>query len=402
MLKVLFITWDGPQTSYMEGLFMPIFAAVAEKMDVEFHVLQFSWASNEKIKMISQVAEEMGVQYSFHQINRNLHPVFGTLASAWKGKSTIRKYVKDELIDVVMPRSTFPAIMSGLANLGPIKIIFDADGFPLEERVEFSGLNSKGFQYRLLKKLEKAFVRKADVVLVRSKQAIVMHKDVNPDLDTGKFVVVKNGRNPDQFKPCETRRIELRTAFKYAEHERVFVYCGSLGPQYEFDDMLKIFSTYEQMRPAKFLILTGNIEYATTRLPESLIGKIKVLNIPFQDVPFYLNTADIAFALRRPSYSMQGVAPIKIGEYLLTGIPTIASKGIGDTEAILAHFPDSFLYDHDDPQRIQIVVDWLLSQDLGKKSLIRQQAMSEVSLSAAADSYINAFRKVTNEGSNTN
>ncbi len=23
--NLLFITWDGPQTSYMEGLFMPIF-----------------------------------------------------------------------------------------------------------------------------------------------------------------------------------------------------------------------------------------------------------------------------------------------------------------------------------------------------------------------------------------
>src|SRR5690606_31076769 len=69
--------------------------------------------------------------------------------------------------------------------------------------------------------------------------------------------------------------------------------------------------------------------------------------VPVSEVSDYLNAADLGFGLRQPTYSMQGVAPIKLGEYLLTGLPVIASKGIGDTTEILHAFDDCFLYDHE-------------------------------------------------------
>lgn len=67
------------------------------------------------------------------------------------------------------------------------------------------------------------------------------------------------------------------------------------------------------------------------------------------------------FALRQPSYSMQGVAPIKLDECLLMNLPTIATKRIGLTEEILNHFEDCLLYNHSTDLSLQQseLMNWL-------------------------------------------
>src|SRR5690606_35943047 len=75
---------------------------------------------------------------------------------------------------------------------------------------------------------------------------------------------------------------------------------------------------------AKFLILTGNLEFAESKIPADLKEFIVLKKVNSEEVPSYLNAADLGFALRQPKFSMQGVAPIKLGEYLLCGLPVIA------------------------------------------------------------------------------
>src|SRR5690606_911920 len=128
------------------------------------------------------------------------------------------------------------------------------------------------------------------------------------------------------------------------ENEMLMVYCGSLGPQYGWDEMLNIFNVYSKHNSARWLILTGNTQFAEDRIPNNLKEKVIIKKVPFEQVPEYLNAGDIGFAIRKPSFSMQGVAPIKLGEYLLMGIPVIASKGIGDTDEIMKDFPECFSY----------------------------------------------------------
>lgn len=48
-MNILFVTWDGPQVSYLEGLFLPIFKAL-KSAGIHVHVLQFTWAEQAKIE----------------------------------------------------------------------------------------------------------------------------------------------------------------------------------------------------------------------------------------------------------------------------------------------------------------------------------------------------------------
>ncbi len=120
-------------------------------------------------------------------------------------------------------------------------------------------------------------------------------------------------------------------------------------------------------------------------------------SVKSDEVPFYLNAADVAFALRQPTFSMQGVAPIKLGEYLLCGLPVIASKGIGDTDDILKNFQECYLYDHSSKLEKQKdkITDFLEKVVLADKKNLATKAQEFFSLEAAAESYINAIKKIT-------
>src|SRR5690554_5492319 len=138
MINILFITWDGPQTSYMEGLFLPIFQKISESENIQFHVMQFTWADENRTASIQKAAEKMGIHYTAEKVYRKPMASIGSLLTIQSGTKKIKKYIQEHEIDVVMPRSTFPAMMVNALKNGELKVIFDADGLPIEERVDFS------------------------------------------------------------------------------------------------------------------------------------------------------------------------------------------------------------------------------------------------------------------------
>lgn len=393
MKNLLFITWDGPQTTYMEGLFMPIFHEIAKSGEVNFHVLQFTWADQKKIEEVKKAAEKLGIRYTAFPVYKKPVASIGSFLTLFTSSKKIEKYIRENKIDIVMPRSTFPAFMvNKIRKSFEGKIIFDADGLPIEERVDFAGLKRNSFLYKFLKSAETKMLKKADAVITRSQKALDIHVQTIGEQHRPKFSVVFNGRDAEKFKFNEEWRRATRKELG-VDDELLFVYAGSLGPQYCMDEMLEIFRISER---TKFLILTGNPEFAEKHIPEDLRERIEIKKIPSNEVPYWLNAGDIAFGLREPTYSMQGVAPIKLGEYLLCGIPVIASKGIGDSEEILQYFEECFVWDHAESlkDKLQEIMDFIQNATYADRKIIRQKALDYFSLEAAAQSYIKVLRNI--------
>ena len=395
MKNLLFITWDGPKTSYMEGLFMPILNQVQSQSNYKFHIVQFSWGDDKKVEITENTAHELQLIYTHRKIIRKPVAVLGNIITIFKGIRFLKKYIQNNNITIVMPRSTMPAIMINRLATQNFKIVFDADGLPLEERVDFSGLSRKSKQYLFFKKEENKMLERADGVLTRSNEAIKIHSQTIGNTNLGKFSVVLNGRNTDFFKPNRSVREKMRKELSISDQTKVLVYCGSLGPQYGWDEMIAIYSNYHKINiDSRFLILTGNQAFANERIPNEWKESIIVKTVPFTEVPNYLSVADVAFAIREPKFSMQGVAPIKLGEYLLMGIPTIASLGIGDTEQILNSIPNCFLYHHQNPNRVAEAVAFIEGLRETHFEEIRKFAIPFCSIEKSATSYCNALNKL--------
>ena len=137
-MKVLFVTWDGPQVTYLESLFLPIFKQLLTR-GFAFHVLQFTWGASERVAFARQACEQAGIGYKSVAIWRRPTAI-GALFTALAGARHIKKATQAHNIDVVMPRSILPALATMLAlRNGQCRMVFDADGLPLDERVDFSG-----------------------------------------------------------------------------------------------------------------------------------------------------------------------------------------------------------------------------------------------------------------------
>ena len=275
-----------------------------------------------------------------------------------------------------------------------VEVIFDADGLPLQERLDYTGLKTSSQQYKILKKEETKLLKRADKVLVRTQKAKDIHLDLIGQDNAYKFHVVGNGRDAGFFKPDPALRKEIRKKLGIGEDELLFVYSGSLGPQYVFGEMLGLFRQYVlKYGKAKFLVLSRSAEEVASMIPGDLEGLVIPLMVDFQEIPKYLSAADVAFNFRLPAPSLAGIAPIKLGEYLMMGIPTISSRGIGDTEEMLIGKDFCCLVDLKDSDYTAKAISWIMEVLPGlDREAIRAFGVEEFGLKKSIEDYRKVLR----------
>lgn len=400
--RVLFVTWDGPQVAYLETLYMPVFERLVQQGHA-VHVLQFTWAGALQRSNIKAVCEAGGATYRSAPVLRRPRALGGLLtaiAGAWQ----VRREIKRRRIDIVIPRSTLPALstMLGRSGLPKVGMLFDADGLPHDERVDFAGASQNSTSYRLLRDLEATAARKADVVLTRSsKAAEILLTRAGAGTGADKFLVVSNGRDPSRFEPGN---VETRNAVRHELGVDVsaplLVYAGSIGAQYCMQETIGVFSRVHARRPdARLLLLTGSPEEAMRELaPHSALGEACIVRrVAANDVPRHLAAADLGLALRRPGFSMQAVAPIKLGEYLLCGLPVLATRAIGDTEKWVPESAGRLLAGMS-VLELDAAAAWFIDFVLPARDDFRQQARAagllHFDLASTVDSYARALQHV--------
>jgi glycosyltransferase involved in cell wall biosynthesis len=383
--------------SYVEGLFVPIFLQIMKESNFEFHVMQFSWATSEKVDGVRNYCKANNITYTHCPVS-TLLPVIGKIITINRGRKLIREYVIKERIDIIMPRSFVPASMVlGLKGLRrKIRIVYDADGLPIEERVDFAGLKKGSVKYRLLKRTEKKILKISDGVITRSERAIEVlagQHGINPD----KFRIVINGRNASQFRIGSSGvHAEVRSELGLPTNTRLIVYCGSLGPQYGLEEMLHIArKTNEADASFYLLLLVTNPEFlkkSGLHCPSNVLLK----SVPFVEVPRYLSASNVALAIREPSFSMTAVAPIKLGEYLLSGLPVVASGGIGDTESLLEDKNFAFILKDHSRNELDIAIRWIsdIKDNDDLRSEARKFGEACFSLQASSKTYIDALTRI--------
>lgn len=394
-MRILFITWDAPETSYLESLFLPIFAGLKAK-GISTDVLQFRWATKALTAKTAEACQAQGIGYRAAPIWRTFGGA-GAMVSASLGRIAIRKAIQHFKPDALMPRSLMPAwatLIAGADHLLPV--VFDADGLAIDERVEFAGLSPTGVTYRVLRDIEAQMVRKSISTIVRSSQAadILLHR-AGPPVTSARFHVVANGRDDGVFRPGnDAQRQTVRRELGIAETAPVIVYAGSVGQQYRFDQLSGFARTVLDRRPdARLLVLTNAPDQAKASLAQSdpkVVQASLVLTVQPLDVPRYLACADIGTAFRDSSFSMKAVAPIKLAEYLLCGLPVVGTSDIGDTrDAILAGL---FF---DEAQGLDVAAEWFIDRVLPYRLEFRERArhigITNFSLSRSVQGYYDAL-----------
>jgi hypothetical protein len=392
--KVLFVTWDSDTSNYLETLFFPILKGLQSRGEIEPFVCQFSWANQAEVSRLSSLASQLGIEYVHRPIPRKPHPVWGTFLAIWRSKRFLLSFVRQNSIEILLPRSTMPAwaVLRLLNQLPPgLSLIYDADGLPIQERIDFSNLSNKSMMHRLLSGIEKKMLSKADKVLVRTNRSAEVHLQNQEQLTSSKFFKVGNGREEQVFyyKPPAP---ETRLKLGIREDELLLVHSGSLGGGYESGRMFEILELLlAEGIAVKLLLLTRDVEKANMLIPTSLVSAVSVLSCDFEFIPEVLRASDIGICFRKKAKSIAGIAPIKLGEYLMCGLPVLMSEGIGDFDGMLSELP--FVWMVKDTADREGLLQWHRHVRSLDKRVIAEYGRNHFSLESTLDSYQQALRQ---------
>ena len=241
--------------------------------------------------------------------------------------------------------------------------IYDSDGLAADEAYEYRRNHGSLLIYMISRLAECILIARAQLVLTRSKFTEPVLQSRVPTFKNRNYAILNNGCVTNKYLQVtfDGRNI-LRQSLQIGLKDLVLVYLGSFGKQYEFEEMINIFRYIEiENISKKLLILVPASDVVSVEklilsfglAPESY----SVRNVAHTETPKILSVADIGFSLRKDSFSMAHVKPLKTREYLFSGLCTIYSDTTGDSNGLPSNL--GFTLTSSDKEQIRGLERWV-------------------------------------------
>lgn len=299
-----------------------------------FQTLGKSLWRKQQISAIKQVIPDWE-EYSFSFPSRGF--LVNVNAFLWARK--IMKLAKGADKIVVFSRMIYGKEIQTLRKLIniPIYFIYDARAASVEENkynaVKRNHLNKAQFDmFSHISYTECVTVKAADKVFSVSNQ-LKKYLIMNYGVDEDKFFIYPCLSDSRKFYYDINLRESFRKELGYTNDNTVYLYSGGLGNVYHVSDDILSFIDAVAVKDdnARFLLLSKDSvgEELLVNYPH-IKGKIINRSVPNEEIVKYLNAADYGL-LFRENVPMNNVAsPSKFAEYMLCGLPTLISEGVGD------------------------------------------------------------------------
>jgi glycosyltransferase involved in cell wall biosynthesis len=302
-------------------------------------------------------------------------------------------------IDIVHARGHVPAVPALLLKLLlRRKLIFDLRGTMADEYVDAGVWRRESLPYRATKWVERTALHRADAVVILTSRIREQFVASLPETVGQRIEVIPCCVDTTLHAPLERHEARGRLGLGQA---RIMVYVGSLGGWYLTDEMVRLFCVAREMDPKMhFLILTQTPSGARAALSRSGVdaGTFTVATVRPREVSACLQAADFAISLIKPAPSKVSSSPTKVGEYLASGLPILANRGIGDVDALIErHRVGVLIEDFNDRSYAEAVASilTLIDRDSDVGTRCRRAAEEELSLEKiGVPRYLGVYRRL--------
>lgn len=260
------------------------------------------------------------------------------------GVLAVRRIMARERVGLLHARGYVPMeIAANATATRSTPTLFDIRGLQAEEYVDAGSWKEGELKWRLAKRSERRFFRRAAgaVVLTNAIRPYVQdrfrHARRTPPVE-----VVPCCVDLDRFRFREASRAKWRADLGVDESTVLFVYSGSLGSWYLSDLMARFTRTYRDHSGKKvFLLWTANNDHEIARAASERAGltpnEFRVTSSPSSAVADVLSAGDVGLALIKSCFSKKSSSPTKYAEYLSVGLPIVISRGVGDGADVERH-----------------------------------------------------------------
>jgi glycosyltransferase involved in cell wall biosynthesis len=239
--------------------------------------------------------------------------------------------------DVVIASSTYPMdiwVARRIARRAGAKLVHEVHDLWPASPIELSGMSPRHPFILMCQKAENDACRDADVV-VSMLPRVAEHLQAH-GLDLRKLHVVPNGIAPEEWAgtpaPLDAE-IGAHIAVQRAAGRTIVSYAGSHGEPNALDVLLDAAKALAREPFAIVLVGDGHEkERLVQRVQAERIANIVLFDpIPKAQIPALLAATDIAYIgwKRQPLYRF-GIAPNKLMDYMMAGVPVLHSVEAGN------------------------------------------------------------------------
>lgn len=247
----------------------------------------------------------------------------------------------DEIGDVIVYCEALPMAIMALqvCKARKLNLVYDCHGAAAAE-VYLKRHNWVGYLYSkwLCLQEKKVIAFSALVITVSMKQAELFkcgNKNVLLPMVPGKH-----------FFDKKVYRNEIRKKLNIQSNDLVFVYCGQNQKWQMSEETIQIYKKIEQKTiNAKLLILTNAVDEFNEIINKYEIKNSIILQVPYSDVPKYLDACDFGFCLRNDSIINLVASPTKVLEYVSRNVMPILTEYVGDFSRDLLHDRIAYVID---------------------------------------------------------
>jgi glycosyltransferase involved in cell wall biosynthesis len=246
-----------------------------------------------------------------------------------------------------------------LSRRWKVPLILEANASEVQWRQEWSTLRYT----RLSAACERLLLRRADRVLAVSNNA--RNHLIEAGADADRVRMIPNGVDPDRFADAIPRELGFDAG------SFVIAFCGLFYRWHGVGTLAEAFVRVRDTHPEAKLLLIGQGEEEGRVRSILDAGGVKADCllpgiVPREEVPEYLAAADVVVSPHADLRNFIG-SPIKIFEYMASGIPIVASR-LAQLSEILTHEETALLVQPDDPIALASALERLMAdRDLGRR-----------------------------------
>jgi hypothetical protein len=433
--RYLYLMGDGLQATVIDSQVVTILKRFAERGVVfELVAYQPRPPAGERARSdrrLQEVAAELGGKVQVWNVPAPGALVFplrtageavsagARVASPGYGKFAARAaavWARDRVLEARLLRHLAPALLRGQAVVvharggamglatrlkrwsRRLRVVADFRGDrPAEYRYKMGGLDSplaRREHARLLAQ-DRAVLRSADAVqCVSAALRDRLAADHGPRAGVRVVPCVADER---RFRFDPAAREEVRAARGWRDR-RVLVYCGSMLAWQQPEAVVAFYAGLRTRRPAlHLLLLTPDVVAARGLLEAHALDEsaVTIHAARHGEVPAFLCAADVALLLREPHPLNAAASPTKFAEYVLTGLPVLVSRGIGDLDGHVSQLElGALVENHRDGAELESKVAPLLSEAAPVRSARAARAASVFALGPYVDDWVHLYEAI--------
>jgi hypothetical protein len=263
-----------------------------------------------------------------------------------------------------------------------------------EFMADFNIWNKTSIKYKVLNKLEALTSKNAEII---STGTHYMKDRLHNMKVAADIFYLPSCINEEYFPLSAKKRIEIRDRYNIASNQKVLIYLGKFGGIYYDKEIFNLMEEiYLSINDIFIFILTPNNHLAiNAELRNRKINNFHVTKAEYRSVYEFLNAADVGISAIPGFPSQKYRSPIKIGEYLLCGLPYITCSGVSEDDIIAEKYHCGVVLENYERSEIKNSMNQIKAlfshQD---KSRLREIGISYRGLSMHSKTVISIFKKL--------